>query len=67
MIRSCLGGKNLKVGVVLWAESNKIIFRILEGVRVERGDIYKVESTDGTVYVVKVVAVSYTHLTLPTN
>jgi len=55
MIQSCLGGKNLKVGVVLWAESNKVIFRILEGVRVERGDIYKVESTDGTIYVVKVV------------
>ena len=45
----------MKVGVVIWTESNKVVFRIAENVNVERGDLYKVRSSNGVTYVIRVV------------
>ncbi len=47
------GGWSLKVGVVIWVEGNDVIFRVREGVRVERGDLLKVRDSRVT-YVLRV-------------
>lgn len=43
----------MKLGIVVWAEGTTVRFRILEGVRVERGQLVKVEDA-GRTYVMRV-------------